>query len=99
MAPRPKGKAAFSDGSTIAILGENEASSKKIKPNKMQEKALEALAAPVSYTHLTISKYNRSWPGYQSAAYNGTQPAFQMCPSSTHQRSLRHVQLLPYRCV
>ncbi len=45
MAPRPKGKAAFSDGSTIAVLGENEASSKKIKPNKMQEKALEALAA------------------------------------------------------
>lgn len=44
-APRPKGKAAFSDGSTIAVLGENEASSKKIKPNKMQEKALEALAA------------------------------------------------------
>lgn len=45
MALRPKGKAAFSDGSTIAVLGENEASSKKIKPNKMQEKALEALAA------------------------------------------------------
>ena len=81
---------------TIELNARPGQSANQIEPTQAIFSSCIHVFLDVSHAH-TISKYNRSWPGYQSAAYNGRQPAFQMCPSSTHQRSPRHVQLLPHR--